>query len=414
MRVSKAAVKPPLLFLAHRVPYPPNKGDKIRSFHLLKYLSEHFSIYLGTFVDDDDDWQYCAAVRAYCVDTCFVERKPVRHKAMAASALLLGGSISVRFYASRQMQRWVDDCVVTNAIDRALVFCAPVAQFVAPETPAGKFLKKIVVDFVDVDSEKWRQYAIDHTSPVMRLVYRQEAESLLAYERQVSGMSDISFFVSAAEASLFCEVSPECKTKVSYFLNGVDKRYFRPDPALSNSYTADSKVLVFTGAMDYWPNVDAVTWFADHVFPVLLAGHPELQFWIVGGKPSTEVTALAKRSGIFVTGRVPDVRPYLQHAFAAVAPMRIARGIQNKVLEAMAMGLPVMASTFGLEGILAESESLEPALWRLDTTEQYVASLDLLFRQSEDKAGIAQTSVGFISKRFDWRTNLQPVVSKLL
>jgi sugar transferase (PEP-CTERM/EpsH1 system associated) len=400
--------------LAHRIPYPPNKGDKIRSFHLLKHLSERFRVYLGTFVDDPNDWQYCAAVRAYCADVCFIERKPRWHKALAATALLQGGSISVRFYASGVMQRWVDSRVALHGIERALVFCAPMAQFVAPQTSAGKALKKIVVDFVDADSEKWRQYATNHDSVLLRAVYRQEAANLLAYERYVADFSSSSFFVSPAEAALFSSRAPECAAKTGHFLNGVDTHYFKPDPGLPSPYHQRAQVLVFTGAMDYWPNVDAVVWFADKVFPTLLEQRPDLQFWIVGGKPAPEVAALAQCPGIFVTGRVPDVRPYLQHALAAVAPLRIARGIQNKVLEAMSMGRAVLVSEYATEGILADAETLEPALWRVERPEQFAAALEVVCDEGAAHVDISLMSRRFVKHAFDWKTNLQPVESSLI
>jgi sugar transferase (PEP-CTERM/EpsH1 system associated) len=168
---------------------------------------------------------------------------------------------------------------------------------------------------------------------------------------------DASLFVSAPEAELFRTLAPESSAKIGHFSNGVDTDYFSPDTGHANPYAAGERALVFTGAMDYWPNVDAVQWFCDEVFPVLRQRVPDLRFYIVGSRPAPAVQALGQREGVTVTGTVPDVRPYIAHAAVAVAPLRIARGIQNKVLEAMAMATAVVVSPQALEGIDAEPGS---------------------------------------------------------
>jgi sugar transferase (PEP-CTERM/EpsH1 system associated) len=222
------------------------------------------------------------------------------------------------------------------------------AQFVRPERYARR-----VIDFVDVDSVKWTQYAAQKQWP-MKQVYAREGRQLLRYERQVARDFDASLFVSPQEAALFAGLAPECASKVGWFSNGVDSSYFSPLHDFDNPYPDGGPVMVFTGAMDYWPNVDAVQWFAGEMLPAILQQHPQARFYIVGSRPSREVQALAEQPAIHVTGTVPDVRPYLAHAHLSVAPLRLARGIQNKVLEAMAMGKPVIVSPQALEGIAAE------------------------------------------------------------
>jgi sugar transferase (PEP-CTERM/EpsH1 system associated) len=399
--------KPPLLFLAHRIPYPPNKGDKIRSFHLLKHLSEHFSIYLGTFVDDEDDWQYCAAVRRYCADAYFVARNPRWHKLWAARGLLGSRSLSQTYYQNGAMQRWVDRTVTQHHIDRVLLFCSPMGQFVCPDSTAGDALENIVVDFVDLDSEKWRQYSENHSGP-MRWLYQREGERLLAEERAIAAFASRSFFVSEPEAALFRERAPESAAKVAHFSNGVDTAYFRPNPELPNPYPAGVKALVFTGAMDYWPNVDAVTWFAKEVFPELYSLFPGLEFWVVGGKPVDSVTALAQLPGVHVTGRVPDVRPYIQYSLAVVAPMKIARGVQNKVLEALAMGARVVGSSGALEGL----EFVAHTATRCDHVADYVAFIPKLFSDGVNKLR-SQPADATIAFSVQWKDMLEPLVEQL-
>ncbi|EED33960.1 sugar transferase, PEP-CTERM/EpsH1 system associated [gamma proteobacterium NOR5-3] len=403
------ADKPALLFLAHRIPYPPNKGDKIRSFHILKRLSEHFSVHLGTFIDDPEDWQYCSAVSAFCAQAHFVERKPRWHKLRALSGLLSGKALSVAYYASGDMQQWVDRQLREFAIEQAVLFCSPMAQFIGAGHPGLPSTKRTVIDFVDLDSEKWSQYAATHGG-IMRLLYAREGRALLAHERRAAGVADQSFFVSEPEAALFRERAPEVADRVAAFVNGVDTDFFAPDPDLPKPYAEGAQVLVFTGAMDYWPNIDAVSRFAHDVFPELYGKFPSLQFWIVGGKPTSAVKRLAEHSAIHVTGRVPDVRPYIQHALAAVAPMQIARGIQNKVLESLAMHKPIIASPEALEGI-------EQGLYRnIAVARSKVEWVEAVRYLCSGIGGPTVATVAFESDASDamsWSNNLKPMFAAL-
>jgi sugar transferase (PEP-CTERM/EpsH1 system associated) len=338
-----------LLYLAHRIPYPPNKGDKIRSYHLLRHLSERYQVHLGTFIDDPDDWQYVDAVKKLCGETHFVKLDSRRARAMSGTALLMNRPLSLDYYRSRSLSEWVARLHRKLPVSRVLVFSSVMAQFVEPQRYARK-----VIDFVDVDSAKWSQYAVQKSWPMNR-VYAREGRQLLRYERRVAREFDASLFVSAQEAALFSGLAPESAARIGWFSNGVDSSYFSPMHDLDNPYPEGGPVMVFAGAMDYWPNVDAVQWFADDMLPTILQRHPQARFYIVGARPSPQVQALAQRPGIHVTGTVPDVRPYLAHAQISVAPLRIARGIQNKVLEAMAMAKPVIVSPQALEGISAQA-----------------------------------------------------------
>ncbi|MDD5272029.1 MAG: TIGR03087 family PEP-CTERM/XrtA system glycosyltransferase, partial [Methylovulum sp.] len=328
-----------LLFLAHRIPYPPNKGDKIRSYHFLKYLAAEFNVYLGTFIDDPHDWRYTDTVDALCAATCYQDLKPLPAKIKSLQGLLTGEALSLPYYKNTALQAWVDTTINSQAITKVLIFSSVMAQFIRPEHKV-----KLVVDFVDVDSDKWRQYA-DKKNGFARWIYQREAQYLLAYERQLAGWAKTSLFVSEQEAALFKTLAPEASAKVGFVNNGVDTDYFSPDHFYVSPYPPAQDVLVFTGAMDYWANVDAVVWFATQVFPLLQGRYPQLCFYIVGSKPAKAVLELAGNPAITVTGRVDDVRPYLAYARLAVAPLRIARGIQNKVLEAMAMAKVVVATT---------------------------------------------------------------------
>ena len=338
-----------LLFLAHRIPYPPNKGDKIRSYHLLKHLTQHYRVHLGCFVDDPEDWQYTSHLQGICAETFFAGIKPRVAKLKSLTGLIRGKPLTLPYYAHAGMQNWVTKTLATRKISKIFVFSSAMGQFV----PHDRALQS-VVDFVDVDSDKWRQYARAKRWPLSWL-YRREGRTLLRWERDLAARTDAALFVSEAEARHFAQLAPESASRVDWFNNGVDFDYFSPDRNYPNPYPADSLPLVFTGAMDYWPNVDAVVWFARDIFPAIRATHAQARFVIVGGRPGQVVRDLAQLPGVTVTGRVEDVRPWLRHARLAVAPLRIARGVQNKVLEAMAMALPVVASAQAMEGIQAVS-----------------------------------------------------------
>jgi sugar transferase (PEP-CTERM/EpsH1 system associated) len=338
-----------ILFLAHRIPYPPNKGDKIRSFNLLKYLSRSYRVYLGAFVDDPRDWRYVSDVEQYCAETRLLPLHRVRGKLRSLRGLLAGEPLTVPYCRDRHMAAWVDAVMGRRDIHSVLVFSSGMAQYVEKHGSVPR-----IIDFVDVDSDKWRQYAEKKAWPA-NWIYRREADRLFRFDRRIANSFDRSLFVSEHEAALFGQLAPETAGRVLAVRNGVDTVFFSGSEDYPNPYPLGARVMVFTGAMDYWANVDAVQWFADEAFPGIRRCLPAARFFVVGARPTEAVRALGRREGITVVGAVKDIRPYLRHAHAAVAPLRIARGIQNKVLEAMAMGKPVLASPAAMEGIEAET-----------------------------------------------------------
>jgi sugar transferase (PEP-CTERM/EpsH1 system associated) len=359
-----------LLFLAHRIPYPPDKGDKIRAWHLLEHLSRRYRVHLGAFVDDPEDWKYCDKVRTICDSTYFAGLHPRRRKLGALSGLLTGDPLTLPYYRHAGLQDWVDT-QLRGGVGRVFTYSSAMARFVMQAGHAHR-----VMDFVDIDSDKWRQYAKSKVWPLSWL-YRREGERLLAWERQVAATFDASLFVSPTEAEDFRQLAPESAERVGYFLNGVDADYFSPERDYPNPYPDQAEAVVFTGAMDYWPNVDAVVWFARDVMPGLRKQRPNLQFAIVGSRPTPQVQALAALPGVRVTGRVEDVRPWLAHARVVVAPLRIARGIQNKVLEGMAMARTLVATPQALEGIDARvGEEVRCATTAVDLVHETLAALD--------------------------------------
>jgi len=336
-----------LLFLCHRIPYPPDKGDKIRAFHLLEHLARSFDVHLGCLADNPADLQHVPTLRAQTASLgCFLfDPRTARLRSLAG--LASGKALSVEYFHHRRLAAWVARTLARRPITQLLVFSAAMAQYVmrGPRIPG-------ILDMVDIDSEKFAAYAEGSGLP-MRLVWAREARRLFSFERRIARHFDRTLFVSPAEEARFLELAPECVGRTGWVENGVDLDYFSPRHEFPSPFGPGEEAIVFTGTMDYRPNIDAVTWFADAVLPLLASRRRRPVFAIVGAEPAPAVCALAGRAGVRVTGRVPDTRPFLAHASLVVAPLRIGRGIQNKVLEAMALGRPVLASASAVEGIRA-------------------------------------------------------------
>jgi sugar transferase (PEP-CTERM/EpsH1 system associated) len=385
-----------LLYLVHRLPYPPNKGDKVRSFNLLKHLAKKHRIHLGTFIDDPADEAYLDAVRGYCAELHVARLAPRQAKLRSLRGLLSGAALSLPYYRDTGLRAWVARTCATVPLDAAVIFSAVMADYI-PDMARLPTL----VDFVDMDSAKWRQYAMTHRWPLSWL-YRREGERLLAFERAVAARARHSFFVTAAERDLFLAAAPECAGRVDAMCNGVDAEFFSPDHALASPYRAGEIPVVFTGAMDYWPNVDAAVWFADKILPRLHERHPAIRFYIVGRSPAPAVQALAG-GRVTVTGTVDDVRPYLAHAAIVVAPLRIARGIQNKVLEAMAMARPVVAST-ACAGPIAATPGEE--LLAAESVDAYLERIESLLADPVHADNIGRAARRRVLASYSWDAHL--------
>ena len=363
---------------------------------MLKHLAARHQVFLGTFVDDPDDIQHIETVRSFCKELHVARLEPRRAKLRSLNGLLADDPLTLRYYRDVALQDWVDRICRQQKIDAAVIFSSAMAQYVEslPRLPC-------IVDFVDVDSAKWTQYAPNHRWP-MSWLYRREGQRLLSYERKIAARSVRSFFVTEAEVALFTRLAPECAIRVEAVCNGVDASYFSPDSSRPTPYSESEIPIVFTGAMDYPPNIDAVRWFVSEMLPSLRTQRPQLHFYIVGRNPAAEVLSLAD-SNVIVTGAVPDVRPYLQHAAVVVAPLRIARGIQNKILEAMAMARPVVASAdcaaavdaiFGQELVTANSPS------------DFINEIEALLEDKERCTMIGSAARQRVLSRYSWDAHL--------
>lgn len=389
---------PDLLFLSHRIPYPPDKGDKIRSWHALSHLADHFRVHLGCFVDDPADLAHEAMLRRVCADCHIVPLNPTVARLKSAPALLGSTPLSVRAYAHAGMSAWVRAHAARGRIAGVFVFSSAMACHVMG---AGLDARRIVLDFGDVDSDKWRQYARRKHGP-MRWVYAREARTLAAFEHAAAAAASATLFVSEPEAALFRAQAPDVADRVRVVENGVDHRYFDPAASFADPFPAGTRAVVFTGRMDYWANIDGVTWFAHDILPKVRQRCPDAVFWIVGSHPAKAVQALADVPGVTVTGRVDDVRPYLRHAAVVAAPLRVARGVPNKVLEAMSMAKPVVATSQAMNGIRAERGR---DILIADAADEFAAAVADVIDGAADPA-IGARARATILERYDWDTNL--------
>jgi sugar transferase (PEP-CTERM/EpsH1 system associated) len=386
----------PLLYLTHRLPYPPNKGDKIRSYHLLRYLSQHYRVFLGSFIDDERDAEHLPAVRKLCGGIRIERLHPGLAKLVSLRGLISGEALTLPYYRNAALARWVDETVREFGVRKAVLFSSPMAQYTLPHPEL-----RVVADFCDVDSAKWTQYADTRPWP-LSWVYRREGQRLLQFERRAARSAAATVFVTAAEAQLFAERAPESGPQLRAVGNGVDSDYFAPLSERESPFRGNEIPVVFTGAMDYWPNIDAVIWFATEILPRVRAVNDQVHFYVVGMNPAPAVTALAQLEGVTVTGRVPDVRPYLQHARVVVAPLRIARGVQNKALEAMAMARPVVVTAACAAGIGgAVGREYEAAADALSFAQRVLDYLDPLVGDA-----VGQRARRRIRSEYSWDSNL--------
>jgi sugar transferase (PEP-CTERM/EpsH1 system associated) len=379
------------------LPYPPTKGEKIRAFHEIQYLAQWYDIHLGCLIDDPDDLRWVDALRPLCRDIYSARINRRTGRIASLRGLLTGEALSVTYFRDRGLARWVRRVIEMVRPAVTFVYSSNMAPYVLdlPKT------RMRIVDLVDVDSEKWRALG-QTTSGPMSLIYQREWRKIAALERRIVRECDLAVLVSNAEAALFARQHPDRANRVRGISNGVDHRYFAPELGSPAVFDTARPNFVFTGTMDYPPNADAVIWFATAILPLIRRCQPRASFHIVGSNPSPEVMKLTRFDGVFVTGRVPDVRPWLAGATAAVAPMRIARGIQNKVLEAMAMARPVVLTSGALEGIEADpaNETI------LADTEETFAAACIRMAETEDGAAIGAAARRRILQDYDWDATL--------
>jgi len=383
-----------ILFLAHRVPYPPDRGDKIRGFNILKFLSERKRVHLIAFADDTRDLKQKGSLAKITGNRSIIWRS--KSRAMAAiEAIFTRRPVSLTAFDNRPLREQVERLLSAHSIDTIYVYSSQMAQYL-PSRPR----QRVIMDFCDMDSAKFATYAKSASGP-MAWFLKREAKLLQNHERSVAQRVDASLFISEAEAELF-----RAKTgaeRVHVVENGIDTAFFDPAAHFKRIDTT-GPLMVFTGQMDYRPNIEAVTWFVETILPHVLVRHPQTRFAIVGRNPTPAVNALAEHPGVIVTGEVADVRGWLAAASVVVAPLKLARGVQNKVLEAMAMARPVVASVAAAEGI-DHGGTIRIGETVGEIAEEVIAVLD----DPRGSAALGADARAQVQKRYSWQACLAPL-----
>lgn len=319
-----------ILFLTHRVPFPPDKGDKIRTFHELQRLAASHHVYCACFVDCREDRVHAAALREWCREVYTVEWSAARARLKAVAALAGKRPITLAAYDDARLRRRLDIWSEAVEFDAVAAFSACMAPYALRVRATRR-----VLDLCDADSEKWLDYAASTHWP-MSCIHAMEGRRLRAYERECMDAFDATIVITPREKALLDPRGEHSKLHV--IPNGVDL----PASAISRASSREP-IISFIGAMDYRPNVSGIGWFVHEVWPRVLASQPRARLMIVGRNPARSVRRLGNRPGVCVTGEVASVRPYLAQSRVVIAPLHIARGMANKVLEAMAHRRPVVA-----------------------------------------------------------------------
>ena len=382
-----------LLFIAHRVPYPPDKGERVRAFHEIEALSRHFRVTAAALTQEPSDVEAAAELKHWCEKVITAPAGGKVRLLRGALGLLRGKSVTEDFFRNRRLAKVLHEEAEREPFDLVLAYSSSTLPY-ALSVPAGAR----IADLVDVDSAKWATYAQVARWP-RRWLYRREACGVRTLEQRALDQCDAVILVSDAETRALGVESD----KVIAIGNGVDTEYFKP----TDDEGATPPSLVFTGTMDYKPNIDGVCWFVREVWPVLRRDVPDLTFSIVGRNPTHAVRKLADVPGVNVTGSVPDVRPYLAKAALAVVPLLIARGVQNKILEAMAMGRAVVASPEGLEGleVAVGTETLQAR-----TPEEWQRCIRELLQDNARRQQVEHAARTCVEQKYTWAARLQPLL----
>ena len=402
-----------ILYLSHRIPYPPNKGDKIRTFNQIKFISQENELFIASLCDNKYDLRYRESLNKICICCEMDYLHPLKKISSILLSFINKKPISVNYFYSSLLQDKINYLLKSNIFDVIFCFCSVMAEYIFN---AKKYLKNrplLVMDYCDLDSYKWYQYSKDSVFP-LNLIYRYESKILFEYEKNINREFDISIFVSDVERNLF--LSKYRNGKNIYVIpNGVDYNFFSPNfnriyslPFEIINYLNKKKVLVFVGAMDYKPNIDAVLWFVNKVFYKLKKEIKDICFLVVGRNPNEDIKKLHKQNDIFVTGFVEDVRPYYDIAQIVVVPIMIARGIQNKVLEAMSMEKSVVLTNEANEGIWGKDKI---HVYLANDEEQFYRSIKDLLNNSAKRREIGKMARAYIKENFSWNLHLSKMIA---
>jgi polysaccharide biosynthesis protein PslH len=380
-----------ILFLSQRVPYPPNRGDKITTWRLIERMRRHHEVRCIAFSHGAADEAGAQELRAKGISIHTVPYHDRAAKLRALPLLLTRQPLTLGVYGSAELQRLVDQEL--PACDLAYAYSSSMGAFLEPHARIPR-----VMHFGELDSDKWRQYSTAMGAP-MSWVYAREARTLLAFERRIAQSFAENVVCTELERRVFLEAIPGSHCVV--LQNGVDLEYFHP-----RDNQPQPLQLAFTGVMNYHPNAEGCIWFVQSILPLIRARHPQVRFTIIGSHPTAAVQALAQSAGVEVTGFVTDTREHLRRASVSVAPLRIARGIQNKVLEAMAMGLPVVGTTPATQGVGARDG--EHYLVR-DREQDFAQAVIRLLDDAAERQRLAGAARAFVEAHYNWEHVFAPL-----
>lgn len=398
----KSVARKRVLVLTHRAPYPPDRGDRIRSYHLLKLLSQHFDVSLACTSEETAWLQYHEKLSQLAKRVAIEPISSGYSKFKGACALATGKPVTPASFYRTSLASTIKSWHEEQPFDAVLTFCTGMMYYTR-QLLRGSFPPPVhVLDLVDVDSAKWGSYA-DDTRGLMRWVYGAESRRLRRLEAGIDDNLDAVTVVSDREADVYRDtVSTEAMLRVVG--NGVDLDYFAPLP------DADTRKVVFIGVLDYKPNADGVEWFANHVMPRLRQRVGDATFQIIGRNPTPRVAELGRIDGVEVVGSVSDVREYLGDASAVAAPLLIARGVQNKVLEAMACARAVVCSPEAAGGVRAtDGEHLLVA----KSPDEWAAHLEKVLTDGELRRKIARAARQQVQACYNWDAQLAPMLDLL-
>ncbi len=389
---------PRVLYLAHRVPFPPDKGDRIRNWHVLRQLARRFRVSLGCPADEPVPDAARVALGELCERVAIVPVSRFNRLARAGLSLLAGRSLSEGAFSSRELERIIEAWHAESPFDSAVISATSLVPYL--RRPALRGVPAFV-DVVDVDSQKWTDFA-GSVSPPKSWLYRLEGSRVRRIERELPKWARASVLVSPAEGTIFDSIAGPGSALVA--TNGVDLDYFQP------SSIETEPVAAFVGALDYLPNVDAAEWFAREVWPAIQAARRDAEFHLIGRNPAAGVRRLAAIPGVKLIGGVPDVRPHLTRAAVAVVPMRLSRGLQNKVLEALAMGKATVVAPPALAALTAEHGR---DLIRAETPEDWSREVLDLFENPARRERLGRAGRAFVEENHDWERCLEPFVERI-
>jgi sugar transferase (PEP-CTERM/EpsH1 system associated) len=377
-----------LLFLANRFPYPPHRGDKLKIYNLAKRLSANHRLILVTFTETKEDLAHIHALDGIFDKVVSVHLPAYKSFLSVLMGFFSGIPFQVLYFRDRRLRKVLREVINSEKPDAVHVQHLRMSQYIneLKDVPA-------IIDLPDAFSLYWERRVQNAPQWFQRVFAKWELSRVVSYEKKLAFYQRC--FVCSEEDKLHLERLHGLKN-LYVFPNGVDLDTFS---IVSNEKDyASNEILLFTGNMNYAPNVDAVIYFTQVIFPIILERHPSVRFVIAGQKPLPSVVALASDK-VEVTGFVEDIAIYYKDASVVVAPLRFGAGTQNKVLEALAMGVPVVCTAIGFEGLgIKSGQGAFKEIEALAFANRVCELLDsAALREKTGKEGMQ-----IIRTRFDW------------